>query len=56
MQQKMQIQEEELEQKQKELETEKQTLKQKVEFLEKENAKVTALEDSHKNRAMQYKN
>lgn len=56
MQQKMQMQEQELEQKQRRMLDEKETLKSKIEQLEKENARVIAFEDSHKTRALQYKN
>jgi hypothetical protein len=38
------------------LEDEKDSLKNKIQSLEKENAKMAALEDSHKTRALQYKN
>jgi hypothetical protein len=34
---------------------EKETLKEKIEQLEKDNARVTAFEESHKTRALQYK-
>lgn len=56
MQQKLQIQEEELEERQRKLLEDKQALKAKIQNLEKENSKITALEDSHKTRALQYKN
>lgn len=56
MQQKLQRQEEELENQQRLLEDEKDSLKHKISALEKDNAKMAALEDSHKTRALQYKN
>lgn len=56
MEQKMLMQQEELQHQQKLMLDEKEMLKNKIEFLEKQNTKITALEDSHKTRALQYKN